>query len=69
VANTSDHVIIPSLTWTYQFDYDNGEDDNANPSIEKPLQDLFYEEAKRHAEATVQKRSLPSIQFMAVQWM
>nr|KAK5448943.1 hypothetical protein LTR18_002031 [Exophiala xenobiotica] len=51
------------------FDYDNGEDDNANPSIEKPLQDLFYEEAKRHAEATVQKRSLPSIQFMAVQWM
>lgn len=51
------------------FDYDNGEDDNGNPSIEKPLQDLFYEEAKRHAEATVQKRSLPLVQFMAVQWM
>ena len=66
---TSDHVTLPSLTLTYKFDYDNGEDDNGNPSIEKPLQDLFYEEAKRHAEATVQKRSLPLVQFMAVQWM
>ncbi|KAJ9631203.1 hypothetical protein H2204_008288 [Knufia peltigerae] len=51
------------------FDYDVPDEDNSTPSIEKPLQDLFYEEAKRHAEASTQKRSLPSIQFLAVQWM
>ncbi|KIW36682.1 hypothetical protein, variant 2 [Exophiala oligosperma] len=51
------------------FDYDILDDDHVRPSDEKPLQDLFYEEAKRYAETTARKRSLPSIQFMAVQWM
>ncbi|KIW16186.1 hypothetical protein PV08_06237 [Exophiala spinifera] len=51
------------------FDYDVSDEDNSIPSTEKPLQDLFYEEAKRQAEASVQMRSLPSIQFLAVQWM
>ncbi|KIW36687.1 uncharacterized protein PV06_11102 [Exophiala oligosperma] len=51
------------------FDYDILDNNHIHPSDEKPLQDLFYEEAKRYAETTAQKRSLPSIQFMAVQWI
>ncbi|KAL6240268.1 hypothetical protein RBB50_012815 [Rhinocladiella similis] len=51
------------------FDYDILDDNHVRPSDEKPLQDLFYKEAKRYAETTARKRSLPSIQFMAVQWM
>ncbi|KAK6362510.1 hypothetical protein LTS17_012792 [Exophiala oligosperma] len=51
------------------FDYNIPDNGHVPPSNEKPLQDLFYEEAKRHAETIAQKRPLPSIQFMAIQWM
>jgi len=56
-----------SLTWS-QFDFDNPDDDNINSSTEKPLQELFYEEAKRHADSTGTKISLSWIQFLAIQW-
>ncbi|KAK6365436.1 hypothetical protein LTS17_011155 [Exophiala oligosperma] len=51
------------------FDYDILDNGHVPPSNEKPLQDLFYEEARRYAETTTQKRLIPSIQFMAIQWM
>ncbi|KAK5053082.1 hypothetical protein LTR84_002056 [Exophiala bonariae] len=51
------------------FDYDLPNDAQPTSANERPLRDLFFDEARRHMESSKSKRSLSAIQYLGVQWM